>query len=230
MGRRVLRGTRAFDTDLLCEGAEKIGVSLSPPQISSLRTYLDELVRWNQRMNLTGIRDRQGMIVRHLLDSLAALAVLPFLHASCPAYRILDAGTGAGFPGIPLRICRPQLRLTLVEARRKKAAFLHTVCGRLALKGVQVLPERLEGVAKEPSHRQNYDLLTARGIRPSTLLGPASALLGRGGRMVIWAAGDLKAADFPGWVLDQALPYPLPFEDRRRQLQVLRQAPRSGRE
>ena len=234
MGRNVPRGTEGCGEDILLEGARQLDLSLSSRQVSSLLVYLEELGRWNTRFNLTGIRDVRGMIIRHLLDSLAALAILPFLGASCPAHRILDAGSGAGFPGLPIRICRPQVRLTLVESRKKKAAFLHTICGRLVLKEVEVLSERLEAVAREPSYGQVYDLMIARGIRPSALLGPASALLSKGGRIVIWASGHSEIGGFPeigdfsGWVCGQICPYRLPFEDRPRRLIVMVRAAGRG--
>ena len=214
---------------LILEGAQQLGVFVSEDQISKFLIYLEELKQWNARINLTAIRDDRGIIIRHFLDSIAGMAVLGNGASSGLPSRVIDVGTGAGFPGMPIRICRPQIFLTLLESNKKKVAFLHSLCGTLGLKGIQILGERLEWISKQPSHQGAYDILMARALRPSMFLAQASHLLRLGGRVVIWAARageelfrELK--DPAVWSQPEVLSYRLPFEDIERNLIVLRKA------
>jgi len=229
-----------YNTKLVLEGAQQLGVCVSEDQISKFLIYLEELKQWNARINLTAIRGDREIIIRHFLDSIAGMAALADLPPSPPPplgqgpwsglpSRVIDVGTGAGFPGMPIRICRPQIFLTLLESNKKKVAFLHSLCGTLGLKGIQILGERLEWLSKQPSHQGAYDILMARALRPSMFLAQASHLLRLGGRVVIWAARageelfrELK--DPAVWSQPEVLSYRLPFEDIERNLIVLRKA------
>ena len=217
------------NTKLILEGAQQLGVCVSEDQISKLLIYLEELKQWNARINLTAIRDDRGIIIRHFLDSIAGMAALGKGASSGVPSGVIDVGTGAGFPGMPIKICRPQIFLTLLESNKKKVAFLHSLCGTLGLKGIQILAERLEWIAKQPSHQGAYDILMARALRPSMFLGQASHLLCPGGRVVIWTArageGLLRELKDPAvWSQPEVLCYRLPFEDIERNLIVLRKA------
>lgn len=118
--------------DLLQEGAAGLHLELAPATLEQFRTYLRELQRWNARINLTGLKTHRDIVVKHFLDS---LAVAPFIgEASSQA----DLGSGAGFPGLVLKLVRPAITLTLVEARSKKAAFLEFLVAALGLTGVEV--------------------------------------------------------------------------------------------
>ncbi|MGH7274379.1 MAG: 16S rRNA (guanine(527)-N(7))-methyltransferase RsmG [Nitrospiria bacterium] len=214
---------------LILEGAQQLGVCVSEDQISNFLIYLDELKQWNARINLTAIRDDRGIIIRHFLDSIAGMAALGKGVSSGVPTRIIDVGTGAGFPGLPIKICRHQIFLTLLESNKKKVAFLHSLCGTLGLKGIQILAERLERIATQPSHQGAYDILMARALRPSMFLGRASSLLCPGGRVIIWTARageelfrELK--DPAVWSPPEVLSYRLPFEGIERNLIVLRKA------
>jgi 16S rRNA (guanine527-N7)-methyltransferase len=119
--------------ELLKDGAASLGLELGPPTLAQFRFYLTELQRWNARINLTALRTDQDIISKHFLDS---LAVLPFLGAT-PS--LADLGAGAGFPGLALKLARPDLAVTLVEAREKKAGFLEYLVSCLNLTGVTVV-------------------------------------------------------------------------------------------
>lgn len=123
--------------DLLAAGAAALGLHLSAPTLEQFLLYLKELKLWNARVNLTGLKTDQDIIVKHFLDS---LAVLPFLGS---AGALADLGSGAGFPGLALKLARPELALTLVEAREKRAAFLDFLASALKLTGVQVVQVHL---------------------------------------------------------------------------------------
>lgn len=122
---------------LLTAGAAALGLELAPATLGHLLTYLEELKLWNARTNLTGLKTDRDIVIKHFLDS---LAVLPFLDE---AGSLVDLGSGAGFPGLVLKLARPQLSLTLMEARQKKAAFLEYLVSRFRLTGVRVVQAHL---------------------------------------------------------------------------------------
>ncbi len=210
----------------ITEGVNQLGYSVTPEEVSQLLVYLEALKQWSAKINLTAIRDERGIIIRHFLDSLAGLAVLPAENSSAAFCKVIDVGTGAGFPGLPIKICRPKILLTLLEPRKKKAAFLHSVCGQLGLKGVSILAERLEMLAEQPQHQGGYDILMSRALKASEFLGPASSLLHADGRVVLWTAqvGETllhKNKGLSVWERPRAISYRLPFEGVERSLVVL---------
>lgn len=132
--------------DLLTLGIEELGLNLSAANIAHLELFLQEMGRWNQVHNLTAIEDQKDSVRLHLIDSIAVLPILrEFLKAPTP--KIADLGSGGGLPAIPIAIMQPQWHLTLIEAVRKKTAFLQHVRGKLQLKNIEVLSERVENVA-----------------------------------------------------------------------------------
>ena len=139
---------------LLALGIQELKLELSPANIADLELFLQEMGRWNQVHNLTAIEGEKDSISLHLIDSIAVLPVLRrFLKDPSP--RIADLGSGGGLPAIPIAILQPDWRLTLIEAIRKKTAFLQHVRGKLKLKNIEVLSERVEDVAPQhlpPSH------------------------------------------------------------------------------
>lgn len=136
------------------------GVQLSNNQLEMLKRYEDELLDWNTRMSLTAIREPEMVRVKHFLDSLSCACVL----SEKPFERLIDVGTGAGFPGLPLKILYPHIRLTLVESVGKKVKFCRHIVKVLNLQGVEVLQERAEILGQDPVHRQKYDWAVARAV------------------------------------------------------------------
>lgn len=136
------------------------GISLSPQQQSSLARYADELESWNAEYNLTAIRDPENVRIKHFLDSLSTYLVM----RDTAMARVIDIGTGAGFPGLPLKILCPGIQLTLVESIRKKAAFCRHIIETLALENVTVVQERAEILGQDPDHREKYDWGVARSV------------------------------------------------------------------
>jgi 16S rRNA (guanine527-N7)-methyltransferase len=124
--------------DLLIEGAKTFGIHLDKKAIEAFDFYLRELLKWNQKMNLTAIRSERGIVLKHFLDS---LSVHPYLPEYSP---ILDIGSGAGFPGIPLKITRPNLEMTLIDSVRKKVDFQRHIIRMLGLKGVEAVHGRVQ--------------------------------------------------------------------------------------
>ena len=139
----------------LISGAAQLGIELSERQAQQLIGVLDELDDWNQRMNLTAIRERAAQITKHLLDS---LSVQPFLHGE----RVLDVGTGAGFPGLPLAIVNPSKQFVLLDSTAKKLKFIEHVAAALALPNVQTVHTRAESY--RPAQR--FDIVLSRAVGP----------------------------------------------------------------
>jgi 16S rRNA (guanine527-N7)-methyltransferase len=144
--------------------SKQLRIGLTAPQIALFGTYLEQLIAENTRAGLTSLRDRESIQQRHFAESLALLRALEDARAfASPA---IDVGAGAGFPGVPIKIARPETRLTLLEATGKKAAFLERLVARLGLEGVTVINGRAETLAHEPEHRESYKLALARAVAP----------------------------------------------------------------
>ncbi|WP_340020633.1 16S rRNA (guanine(527)-N(7))-methyltransferase RsmG [Paenibacillus sp. FSL K6-1096] len=142
------------------------GIQLSPEQLEQFELYFRELVSWNEKMNLTGITERSQVYTKHFYDSLT----LAFYLKMGEIKTLADIGSGAGFPGIPLKICFPHLKLTIVDSLSKRITFLQHVCDTLRLTDVQLIHGRAEDVARQFAHRDAYEVVTARAVARLSLL------------------------------------------------------------
>lgn len=150
----------------LVSEAKQFGVDFSAEQVEMLAVYERELLEWNEKFNLTAIRDVEGIRTKHFLDSLScALA-----WGAAPPLSLIDVGTGAGFPGIVLKILYPEMRLALVESVGKKANFCKHAIETLGLQNAQVLTARAEDVGQMPAHREQYDWAVARAVAALPIL------------------------------------------------------------
>ncbi|HEU4325118.1 MAG TPA: 16S rRNA (guanine(527)-N(7))-methyltransferase RsmG [Roseiflexaceae bacterium] len=165
------------------------GLALSGAQIDQFQTYARELQDWNTRVNLTAITTTEGIVVRHFLDSLRCAQSWGTSPGS-----LIDIGTGAGFPGLPLKLLRPELRLTLVESIEKKAAFLRHMVALLGLHEVEVLPARAEALGRDPQWRERYDVAVGRAVADLRVLAEYCLPLCRvGGRFLAPKGGEVAA-------------------------------------
>ncbi len=135
-------------------------IHLTEQQITALMRYEKELLEWNQKFNLTAIRDVESIRTKHFLDSFSC----ELAWKGSPPNRLIDVGTGAGFPGIPLKLIHPHLKLTLVESVRKKAMFCQHIVDVLGLKNVDVIQARAEDLGQDVKHREKYDWAVARAV------------------------------------------------------------------
>src|SRR5512135_976917 len=148
-----------MDVDLLAAGAREFDLDVSPVQLDQFSRYADLLIDWNLRFNLTSIVDPRDIVIKHFLDSLSAVRAIP------PGpIKLIDVGAGAGLPGLPLKLMRPEITLTLVEATRKKCDFLKAVVDDLHLTNVQVVNARAEEAGRMEAHREQYDIAIARAV------------------------------------------------------------------
>jgi 16S rRNA (guanine527-N7)-methyltransferase len=142
------------------------GIQLTEAQLKAFERYESELLAWNERINLTAIRDPGQVRVKHFLDSLTCLTIL----REASIGRVIDVGTGAGFPGLPLKIACPEMQLCLVESVGKKADFCRHMVRTLGLQGVEVVQERAEVIGQAPGHRESYDWAVARAVAEMPVL------------------------------------------------------------
>lgn len=206
--------------------APTYGVIPTPLQIEPVRTYVTELLRWNEKINLTAAKGPEEVLLRHVLDSLVPLAYLSGVT------RLLDVGPGGGFPGIPIKIFRPELFVVLVEARRKKAAFIQHVVARLDLRGIEVVWARL---GDEEVNRQfadtPFDAIITRATFPGAkilklglpVLRPGGTILLMKGKTDERQLEELKEeAANQGRAVVQVAPYQLPGSNQERNLILMR--------
>jgi 16S rRNA (guanine527-N7)-methyltransferase len=157
------------DLDYLAAGAQRLGLNLSPQQLQQFLRFRALLLEWNERINLTSITTPQEVLSKHFLDSLSCLLAIPDWQARKEA-KLLDVGSGGGFPGIPLALACPTWQVTLLEATGKKVRFLQEAREQLELRNVDALQGRAEEVAHDAHHRAQYDLVTARGLASLPIL------------------------------------------------------------
>jgi 16S rRNA (guanine527-N7)-methyltransferase len=173
--------------------AAELGVAVAPGQAERMGRMAAELLVWNRRVNLTAITDPRDVALKHFVDSLAGADLLP------AGARVLDVGTGAGFPGLPLKILRPDLRLTLIDGVRKKTAFVAHVIRLLGLAQTEALHLRLEALGRAAS-RPSFDAVVGRAVAVLARWVPAAvAVLAPGGMLLAYKGprADEEIAELP---------------------------------
>jgi 16S rRNA (guanine527-N7)-methyltransferase len=200
---------------LVQEAQALFNLHLTGRQVMALVTYEKELLEWNQKFNLTAIRDAESIRTKHFLDSFSCVLAWK----ASPPNHLIDVGTGAGFPGIPLKIVYPNLKLTLVESVRKKAIFCQHMVSILGSEQVEVIQSRAEDLGQDPRHREKYDWAVARAVANLNVLSEyLIPLVKVGGRMLAQkgesgpaeAQSAEKVMELLGGKLKQLIPVNLP--------------------
>lgn len=185
---------------LLAAGCAQLGVTLDAEQVRQFEHYYRELVAWNERLNLTTITGYEEVQVKHFLDSLVSLPLLAEeLKLPLPLakpLRLVDVGSGAGFPGLPLKIAAPALDVTLMDGTQKKVHFLEEVIASLGLASTQVVHGRAEELGRQAAHRDCYDLVTARAVAPLNVLAEYLLPLVRPGGLAVIYKGPGAPQEF----------------------------------
>jgi 16S rRNA (guanine527-N7)-methyltransferase len=200
---------------LVHDARELFNVHITGRQVMSLITYEKELIEWNQKFNLTAIRDSDSIRTKHFLDSFSCVLAWK----AYPPERLIDVGTGAGFPGLPLKILYPHMKLTLIESVGKKAMFCQHIVSVLGLQDVDVVHKRAEDLGQNPKHRESYDWAVARAVANLNVLSEyLIPFVKIGGRMLAQkgesgpaeAQSAENAMKLLGGKLEQLLPVHLP--------------------
>ena len=221
-------------TERLQAGLERLGVAADGVTLDRLARYHALLTEWNARIDLTAVLDPEEMVDRHYLDSAAplALGLIP------QGARVIDVGTGAGLPGIPLCILRPDLRVTLLDAQRKRVTFLQAAIEALDLPA-QAVHMRAEDAARDEAHRETYDVAVSRAVAATpTLLELTLPFVRVGGRAIAWKGPGLqaeleqarRAAHLLGGALEGVLDAPVPGRDWQHVLLVCAKRQKTARQ
>jgi 16S rRNA (guanine527-N7)-methyltransferase len=212
--------------DLARQALDVLGLRLNQNQLAAFEHYERELIAWNLRYNLTAIDEPRKIRAKHFLDSLSCLLAM----RGTSMDRVIDIGTGAGFPGIPLKIACPMMRLTLVDSVGKKVEFCQHIVNLLRLKDVEVIQERAETLGLLPDHRQGYDWALARAVAEMPVLAEYTLPLVKiGGRMLAMkgesgpheSQNAEHAMRVLGGHLQQLIPVTLPGVEDQRYLVVV---------
>lgn len=207
--------------EILINAADNYGIKLDSNQISAMDMYYRLLLEWNEKINLTAITEPQEVAVKHMIDSLSCYREDVFI----PNASIVDVGTGAGFPGIPLKIFRPDLQLTLMDSLNKRLNFLREVVEKLSLSGVEFVHARAEEAGKNKKYRESYDVAVSRAVaRLNVLCELCLPMVKKGGWFIALKGAQFddeareaaKAINLLGGKIEDILPISLPgLSDKR---------------
>ncbi len=212
-------------------------ISLSPEQLRQFRQFYENLIKWNEVMNLTAITEETDVYTKHFLDSLSIVGVVD--QESLKNVSIIDVGTGAGFPGLPIAIAFPEAQVTLVDSLQKRVRFLEETVKLLGLNNVQVFHSRAEDFGRIEAQREHYDIACSRAVaRLNVLSEYCIPFVKKGGYFIAYKADRIKeemadgkkAAGILGGRVDQVISFQLPGTDYNRTLvQVFKERHTSGK-
>ncbi len=175
--------------DCIYEGAEKLGIPIEQEKIEKFSIHAHELIKWNQKINLTAITDPMEVAVKHFLDAIAPIPDIP------PNGTLLDIGSGGGFPGIPLKICQPSMSVTVIDASRKKVNFLKHMIRTLGLEDIYALHIRAEDFAKKPDVSGHFDVIISRALSSLTHFAVTAAPFLKQNGLIIAMKGTVSDHD-----------------------------------
>ncbi len=202
--------SQLFDTKL-----SELGITLTEKQKEQFDKFYELLVEWNKVMNLTGITEYEEVNEKHFVDSVSIVKALD-IHS---VKKVIDVGTGAGFPGIPLKIAFPHLEIVLLDSLNKRINFLNTVISELGLEGISTIHGRAEDFAKKPEYREQFDLCVSRAVANlSSLSEYCIPYVAKDGMFVPYKSGEIddelqqakKAVHILGGKLEEVVKFQLP--------------------
>lgn len=204
---------------------EKIGIYLEDKQVQQFLVYYELLTEWNKVMNLTAITDFKEIVQKHFVDSLSLIKAVDESFLQKKGISMIDIGTGAGFPGIPLKIVFPNLKVTLLDSLNKRIKFLNEVTGKLELRNITAIHGRAEDFAKQKEYREQFDLSVSRAVANLATLSEYSLpYVKKGGFFFSYKAEDIEeeielsknAIKILGGRIDEVIKFNLPDSDVKR--------------
>lgn len=207
--------------------AEQLGIRLSEKQLEQFQSYYERLIEKNKVMNLTAITEYEEVVDKHFVDSI----LLGSVKELSGKKRVIDVGTGAGFPGIPLKIVYPELEITLLDSLNKRVKFLNEVIEELGLTGIQAVHSRAEDLAQDAAYRQQYDICVSRAVANlATLSEYCIPFVKQGGYFISYKSTQIeeelkqakKAVQVLGGTLDQIETVQIPGTTIERQFVMIR--------
>ena len=226
-----------YDDSVLLQGLGELMLDITDEQLKQLHTYYERMVEVNQVMNLTAITEYNEVCVKHWLDSLSLTkAILP--EELNKPLQVVDVGTGAGFPGVPLKIFFPQWKITLLDSLGKRIRFLEDLTSELGLTDVTCVHGRAEELGRQPEFREQYDLCVSRAVtRMASLTELCLPLVRVGGAMVAYKSADsdaevdeaVKAIKTIGGTIENREKFTVPCSDYGRSLVVVRKTSATDR-
>jgi 16S rRNA (guanine527-N7)-methyltransferase len=203
---------------LLEKCSERIGIHLDVDQLKQFMLYLEELQNWNRSINLTSISSGEEIIIKHFVDSIACLTIEQIKRGA----NLLDVGTGAGFPGIPLKIVRQDLNITLIEPVQKKVSFLYFIVGLLRLERVKIFYGTLEQFIANDHPDRSFDYVTTRALKCNVLLSKGQSLVTESGRAILYLSHPINRAELSNrWSVVTERGFHLPLNFGQRSIAVL---------
>lgn len=212
--------------ELLVEGLQKLHVHLSSILISQFMIYLDILTEWNKKINLTAIDEPRDIIIKHFFDSVSCKEAID----TTKEYSLVDIGTGAGFPGIPLKLCFPNLKMTVVDSVGKKTDFIKILCKNLRIDDIAILTDRAEKLGVDVKYRGKYHYVLTRALCPMPeVIELSLPFLSVGGKLIAQKSvkaneeieNSKKALEMIGGKISRVIPVNIPFLDAKRFLVVI---------
>lgn len=218
------------DENILIDGAQRLGINLHKEQIEKFSRYLELLHQWNRKMNLTSLKAPREIIIKHFLDSISCIKIIN-RHIDTKEISVIDVGAGAGFPGVPIKIVCPSVKLSLLEARKKKTIFLKKVSEEMNFQKVKILNGRAEIFGKGVDHRERYDIAISRAVARLSIISEYCLPLVRVGGLFVAQKGRsykeetdkaLKAVRFLGGELIGVENVRIPFLNQERYLLIIK--------
>ena len=212
--------------EILKRGTEEMGIEISHKQAEQFIKYKDILLEWNRKMNLTTITEEREIIIKHFLDSLSCIQTKYLKNTG----KMIDIGTGAGFPGIPLKIILPDIKLTLLDSLKKRIGFLEEVCAELDLGGIEFIHGRAEDFGQNKNYREKYKYVVSRAVAALNVLTeyclPFAQVGGhficqKGPKLIEEIKDAQKAIKILGGKVVEQIKIELPFSDRDHHILVV---------